>query len=250
MPKRPSSLRLCNNDSTILVADKFGDVFSIPLHYDKEKDVVAPKLPAENQAVRQPAATSLTVHTKGNLRALEQQREQAAKEQIKARKSYTFPHTLLLGHVSMITDIEYITLDVGSKKRSYLLSADRDEHIRVSRGLPQTHLIEGYCFGHESFVNRLCVPSWDRTILISGGGDDFLLVWDWLENKVRQRIDLKSVEATKEQSLGPVTGIWAIDFSGHPIPLLKEVAMGAVIVSFERYVFDNLFLSWSFQNTY
>ncbi|KAI5290316.1 tRNA (guanine-N(7)-)-methyltransferase non-catalytic subunit trm82 [Ascosphaera acerosa] len=244
MPKRPSSIRLCNGDQSILVADKFGDVFLLPLHYTPGKDDILPLddgegLQASTAATaevatksRQPAATNLTVHTKGNLRALEQQREQAAKEQNKKTKYYTFPHALLLGHVSMITDIEYVTLAEGTSKRSYLISADRDEHIRVSRGIPQTHIIEGYCFGHEAFVNRLCVPSWDQRTLISGGGDDYLLVWDWLDGRIRQRLNLRTDD--EETVLGPVTGLWAVPFAGQPIPLLRQKAAGAILVALER----------------
>ncbi|KAI5284035.1 tRNA (guanine-N(7)-)-methyltransferase non-catalytic subunit trm82, partial [Ascosphaera aggregata] len=78
----------------------------------------------------------------------------------------------------------------------------------------------------------LSVPSWDHNSLISGGGDDFLLVWDWVENKIRQRIKLELNELHEDgQPLaGPVTGIWAISFAGHPIPLLREVATGALCV--------------------
>ena len=85
-----------------------------------------------------------------------------------------FKHELLLGHVSMLTDIASAT--VGS--RSYIVTADRDEHIRVSRGIPQAHIIEGFCQGHEEFVSRLCFTK--SRHLVSGGGDAYLYVWDWL----------------------------------------------------------------------
>lgn len=54
-----------------------------------------------------------------------------------------FEHKLLLGHVSMLTDIALVVLN----GRNYIITADRDEHIRISRGIPQSHIIEGFCLG-------------------------------------------------------------------------------------------------------
>ncbi len=76
--------------------------------------------------------------------------------------------------------------------RDYILTADRDEHIRVSRGIPQTHVIEGFCLGHEEFVSRLCIPSSRPEILISGGGDDKLFVWEWLTGRLVSTVDIAS----------------------------------------------------------
>lgn len=51
----------------------------------------------------------------------------------------------LLGHVSMITDIALPKDDV------VILTADRDEKIRVSR-FPQAAVIENYCLGHSQYA--------------------------------------------------------------------------------------------------
>lgn len=50
--------------------------------------------------------------------------------------------TLILGHTSLLTTF---TLTDDEK---YVISADRDEHIRVSWH-PQGYVIERFCLGHK-----------------------------------------------------------------------------------------------------
>ncbi|CAG8077734.1 unnamed protein product [Penicillium salamii] len=207
MPKKLSALTLTPDESTILVGDKFGDVYAFPL------------IPSENYVRSQPqakayepAATNLTVHTKRNLESLEQQMKQAAlaKANPEERVALNFEHQLIIGHVSLLTNLISVSRPADSTvgARNYILTADRDEHIRVSRGVPQAHVIEQFCFGHTSFVSSLCVPSWEPKVLVSGGGDDHLLVWDWLENKILQKVQLPESETDLT-----VSGIWDVSFS-------------------------------------
>ena len=208
MPKRPCAVILTSDNSTIMCADKFGDIYSLPLigqtyesvtsngdNKQKTKDGISdsPQKPFV------PSATSLTVHTKGNHEALRQQ--QKLKNPKAERKSMNFEHQLLLGHVSLLTDVVCASiLSSSNRKRSYIISSDRDEHIRVSRGIPQAHIIEGYCLGHTEFVSKLCIPPTHPHLIISGGGDDFLLLWDWRSGIIRQKIDLRCpVEALKRR---------------------------------------------------
>lgn len=233
MPKRPSALALTDDDSMILCADKFGDVYSLPLIHSPEKTAIQKRRKPHQPKQFQPSATNLTVHTKRNLRALEQQLKTLATALEKSGPD--FERTLLLGHVSMLTDIAFVAFP--DARRKYILTADRDEHIRVTRGPPQTHVIHNYCLGHTAFVNKLCIPPWDPSILISGGGDNFLLVWNWLEGEMIQKVDLRQVTSTQipaTQRLDSeivVAGIWAVSFEGHQT--LRNMASGAILVSFE-----------------
>lgn len=202
MPKRPCAIALTSDESTILCADKFGDVYSLPLlgfPYEPTSNVSVDRPARADDAEEAPepfvpAANSKTVHTKKNQEALRNQLRTTNKKPEKT--SLQFDHRLLLGHVSLLTDVASVTITdetspSSPRPRSYILTADRDEHIRVSRGIPQTYVIEGYCLGHTEFVSKLCVPDWDKRTLISGGGDDYLLIWDWLTGTVRQKVDLK-----------------------------------------------------------
>lgn len=175
MPKRPCGLVVTKDDSTIIIADKFGDVYSLPLLYSCPSPTTASVTHeiANPPEIFMSAANELTIHSKRNLRALECQRKQ--KKLTPQKPAIDFDHKLLLGHVSMVTDIKL----AYSNERGYLITSDRDEHIRVSRGIPQTHIIENFCLGHSEFVSRLCIPGSRAKILVSGGGDDEVFVWDW-----------------------------------------------------------------------
>jgi tRNA (guanine-N(7)-)-methyltransferase subunit TRM82 len=191
------------DDKSIYSADKFGDVYSLPLiptAEDQEaflartKKVVEPKTFA-------PSATETTVHTKANLRSLDSQLKQAQKGKslTKPKEPLDFPHDLLLGHVSLLTDLVVTAIkpdESTSKPRQYLITSDRDEHIRISRGPPQAYVIEGFCLGHHEFVNKLCLA--EPGLLVSGGGDDDLLIWDWLAQKLINRVNIgKAVQRMK-----------------------------------------------------
>ncbi|MCJ1469361.1 tRNA (guanine-N(7)-)-methyltransferase non-catalytic subunit trm82 [Pseudocyphellaria aurata] len=203
MPKRPCAIVLTPDEKSILCADKFGDVYSLPLIIFSSQENNAytngdhDKLFSDERKYfpKVPAANSRTVHTRRNQEAL--QNQQRATNTVAKKRTLDFTHKLLLGHVSLLTDLACATLVDETlpppRQRSYILTSDRDEHIRVSRGIPQTHVIEGYCLGHTEFVAKLCIPSWNNNVLISGGGDDFLLIWDWLSGTARQKVDLRSL---------------------------------------------------------
>lgn len=215
MPKRPSSITLTPDGATVLVADKFGDVYSLPLLPSPEDEKPATPEPALDEPKKYaPSANVLTVHSGRNRKALEEQLKQAEKGPKQVKEAPKFKHELILGHVSMLTDV--VCSSVGS--RSYILTADRDEHIRVSRGLPQAHVIEGFCQGHEEFISRLCFASSD--CLVSGGGDTHIYMWNWLQYRLLERLPLLQpiLEHYKDQPNRTsmtdfkvaVSGIWSV----------------------------------------
>lgn len=190
MPKRPCALTVTDDGSTIIAADKFGDVYLLPLLVlkDEEGARVNPPTQKVNIGISKPfmpAANDLTVHSQRNLKALQNQMRQTNKAPEKSEP--TFEHTLLLGHVSMLTDV---VLAIQGDRR-YIITADRDEHIRISRSIPQAHIIEGFCLGHTEFVSRVCSPKERPDLLISGGGDDDLFVWRWASGKLLSRVNLR-----------------------------------------------------------
>ncbi|KAG8748354.1 tRNA (guanine-N(7)-)-methyltransferase non-catalytic subunit trm82 [Ceratobasidium sp. 414] len=156
IPKRANVLKLSQDGQTILAADKFGDIFYYPLTPTQTKPV--PATQPSSGAV--PTSKSISVAMHDNPEG-----------------------TLVLGHASIITAF---TLAPDEK---LIVSADRDEHVRVS-WYPDGWEVEKYCMGHKKFVSALEIPSCAPQILISGGGDPELYVWDYRAGKLLARVPI------------------------------------------------------------
>ncbi len=192
MPKRPSAVAV-SPDSQILCADKFGDVYALPLIISDAPTIKPAQGANLPKPIHRPSATVLTVHSKGNRSALANQERQLANKEKATQgtprnEAPEFDLTLLLGHVSMLTAL----LLAESEGHRYILTSDRDEHVRVSRYIPQAHVIEGYCLGHKQFIGDMVMPPSNEKLLISGGGDDDLYVWDWLSGKLLSKTSILS----------------------------------------------------------
>ncbi|KAL8905505.1 MAG: hypothetical protein Q9207_002608 [Kuettlingeria erythrocarpa] len=190
------------NEKTILCGDKFGDVYALPLYPAQADNDQLQQLDSVKDATETeesqictftPSANARTVHTLRNQKTLQYQLNTTTKNT--QPKTPEFKHQLLLGHVSLLTAIACVEIPTEEASqyhaRNYIITADRDEHIRVSRGMPQAHIIEGFCLGHTQFVSKICVLPWKPRCLISGGGDSHLLVWDWLAGRILHKVDLR-----------------------------------------------------------
>jgi len=210
------AIRLTPDENAILVGDKFGDVYLLPLH--PRADWEPPK--SEQPVTWTPSATELTVHTKGNLHALRQQREQRVNHPKK--EGPAFEYKLILGHVSLLTDLAITEIQDGLRRREYILTSDRDEHIRVSRGVNQAHIIEGYCLGHREFVSRLSILPWNSRLLVAGSGEPSLKVFDWQNGQLVDdglfqgdvQLDVTKALADNQEERAvdrlAVSGIWPV----------------------------------------
>jgi len=249
MPKRPCGILVTPDNKTILCGDKFGDVYSLPLIPGEYIHVEEPEKPTQERTYN-PTATNLTVHTQRNRKALEEQMKRKG-EASNAREPLKFEHQLLLGHVSMLTDMQIGTVTVDGKARHHVITSDRDEHIRVSRGPPQAHIIERFCMGHTEFISFIRVLP-KSNLLVSGGGDDWLGVWDWTSGKLISKHRLREGEGANVA----VSGIWSVPggiggeeevvcvaFEGtdliyymgakdlqNPLPEYQSVSMGAPVL--------------------
>lgn len=215
MPKKSCAIALSHDEETILTADKFGDVYALPLHpttaYQRKTTTPQPDVGFK------PSASELTVHTKGNLEALKQQ--QLQKQKHTRKEGPDFEHKLLLGHVSLLSDLAIATGELDGQERPFLLTSDRDEHIRVSRGIPQTHVIHSFCLGHTEFVSKLFIVPWDRRVLVAGSGEPSLRVYDWQSGQEHIRYDilehlrddiesvLSSERSTEKLA---ISGLWSV----------------------------------------
>ncbi|KAF3074708.1 hypothetical protein CFAM422_002899 [Trichoderma lentiforme] len=228
MPKRPSAVAI-GPDSQIISADKFGDVYAIPLIIpaDGSKSLASQSsLPLPSKKSFKPTATTLTVHSKGNRLALLNQIKQA--ELANESKDGSaggpgFELNLLLGHVSMLT-----ALVLGEQQgRKYIITADRDEHIRLSRYIPQAHIIENFCFGHKEFISDMVIPAAKPEILVSGGGDEDIFVWDWLAGKQLFKTSILSLaqEIALETTTVAVSGLYTLLYPSEDGPMTYILAI-------------------------
>ncbi|KAM9937578.1 hypothetical protein OXX80_002898 [Metschnikowia pulcherrima] len=137
-PKRPCAVSTTIEDTKIVLADKFGDVYEFRIDSEQpipEKDLVP-----------------------------------------------------ILGHVSMLSDV----LVAEHNGQQFVLTGDRDEHIKVTH-YPLSYVVKHWLFGHREFVSCLHLPAFNKDLLISGGGDDYLLLWDWWANKQLARVELRDL---------------------------------------------------------
>ncbi|KAJ3106620.1 tRNA (guanine-N(7)-)-methyltransferase non-catalytic subunit trm82 [Phlyctochytrium planicorne] len=104
---------------------------------------------------------------------------------------------LILGHVSIITDM------IFSTDGRYLITSDRDEKVRVSN-YPLCFDVQSFCLGHKLFVTAVASIPGGKNLIVSGGGDSFLLVWDIVSGERVQKIswmDSLSADELKQEDL-------------------------------------------------
>ncbi|OUM68231.1 hypothetical protein PIROE2DRAFT_4109 [Piromyces sp. E2] len=106
---------------------------------------------------------------------------------------------LMLGHVSMLTDI------LLSKDEKYVITSDRDEKIRITN-YPKTYIIKTFCLGHKEYISKMHFIPNNESLLLSGGGDEYLFLWDFINAKIIQKIDIKTLieDTIKNNNLNPV----------------------------------------------
>lgn len=98
----------------------------------------------------------------------------------------------VVGHVSMLTAMLVL------QNQGKIITADRDEHIRVSRW-PQGWEIEHFLLGQRKFVSALALHPLDPNILITAGGDETLRMWDLTTYKcIRKDISAQPLIGTAE----------------------------------------------------
>jgi tRNA (guanine-N(7)-)-methyltransferase subunit TRM82 len=126
LPKRPTAIQFTADSQTILVSDKFGDVFR-----------QAPSL-VRSFRLNAQALHSYPFHFTPI----------SVKQERDALSSHENPSggQLILGHTSLLNAF------LLSPDEKYIITADRDEHIRVS-WYPQGYNIEMYCLGHKKLVH-------------------------------------------------------------------------------------------------
>lgn len=122
---------------------------------------------------------------------------------------------LLLGHTaSMLTGVALVD-DHGNNNtnndngaagcKDLLLTADRDEKIRISR-FPESYVIEGYLLGHTEYISALATAKTEEglALAVSCGGDMTIRLWDIsaLEELFTLQLETNSVKLAKDETAG------------------------------------------------
>ncbi|XP_047653294.1 tRNA (guanine-N(7)-)-methyltransferase non-catalytic subunit WDR4 isoform X3 [Phacochoerus africanus] len=98
---------------------------------------------------------------------------------------------LELGHLSMLLDVAV------SPDDRFVLTADRDEKIRVSWAAAP-HSIESFCLGHTEFVSRIFVVPDHPELLLSSSGDRTLRLWEYRSGRELHCCHLSSLQEPAE----------------------------------------------------
>ncbi|XP_033118587.1 tRNA (guanine-N(7)-)-methyltransferase non-catalytic subunit wdr4-like isoform X1 [Anneissia japonica] len=131
--------------------------------------------------------------------------------------------TLVLGHVSMLLDLAI------SPDDKYIVTADRDEKIRVSH-LPNCYNIHCFCLGHTDLVSKIAILPKDQDILVSGSGDASLRFWKYTTGQELCRLSLKQME----DSARPTVLCIRCSKKSNYVAVLLEKFMGVQIYEYDR----------------
>ncbi|XP_008178084.1 tRNA (guanine-N(7)-)-methyltransferase non-catalytic subunit WDR4 isoform X3 [Chrysemys picta bellii] len=133
-----------------------------------------------------------------------------------------------LGHLSLLLDVAL------SPDDQYILTADRDEKIRVSL-TRAPHNIISFCLGHREFVSRIFVIPNHPDLMLSASGDCTLRLWEYKSGKEVHCCHLNSLnktEATKNDKKYAVSRI-AYCCQGNYIAILCDCIPTVYIFQFD-----------------
>ena len=173
LPKKLTALAWTPDSSHLLVADKVGDCYDMPLL----------RLPSSPQDI---------------------------------------DGALLVGHLGAITSMAF---DATGR---FLVSADRDEKIRISR-YPNSYHIEAFAMGHTNFVTSVALLHGD-SLLLSTAADGTARLWSFPDGK---QLDVLSFADACYSSA--VLSTSSGSESSPTIPVVLDVlpALSTVAVKFE-----------------
>ncbi|ELV10325.1 tRNA (guanine-N(7)-)-methyltransferase subunit WDR4 [Tupaia chinensis] len=128
---------------------------------------------------------------------------------------------LELGHLSMLLDVAV------SPDDRFILTADRDEKIRVSWAMAP-HNIESFCLGHTEFVSRIFVVPSHPDLLLSSSGDCTLRLWEYRSGRQLHCCHLASLPEPAEPR-------------GHKLDVPQQQLVYRQQLSFQHRVWDVAF---------
>lgn len=181
--KKGNCLSFSKDGSRLLLADKFGDVFGFCIDDDIKMNknwIVVEENKIDKDDKEEPVKEPKNV-----------QKALAATSRLTSKASY---YPIILGHISMLFNV------LISPCGKYVLTSERDEKIRVSL-YPNSYEIGGFLLGHQQYVATLCfIEDKKKNLLLSGGGDEYIILWDWKKYELISKFNIKDMIKEKYES--------------------------------------------------
>jgi hypothetical protein len=117
----------------------------------------------------------------------------------------------LFGHTGSVITDTLVTKILSSSSSLSILTADRDEKIRITE-FPATHTIQSYLLGHHDVITTLALhqpqsqPSLENGFVLSAGWDHQLCLWSKRELSLSDSIQLNQESKIAEVSLDSGAG--------------------------------------------
>uniref|UniRef100_A0A2R9BL10 WD repeat domain 4 n=1 Tax=Pan paniscus TaxID=9597 RepID=A0A2R9BL10_PANPA len=152
---------------------------------------------------------------------------------------------LQLGHLSMLLDVA-----VSADDR-FILTADRDEKIRVSWAAAP-HSIESFCLGHTEFVSRIFVVPTQPGLLLSSSGDGTLRLWEYRSGRQLHCCHLASLQELVDPQASQVAASvhsWATECFTPVVYIFQLDARRKQLVYREQLAFQHQVWDVAFEET-
>lgn len=124
----------------------------------------------------------------------------------------------------LFLDISLATAQVLTTGGKFIVTAERDEKIRVSH-FPNSYNIEAFCLGHTCHVSALAVHKLDHEqgeedLLVSGGVDGSLRLWRLPDGQPLHTLKVGELIVT-----GADAAVNSESPAGHPAPGVEAIAL-------------------------
>ncbi|KAG9333407.1 hypothetical protein JZ751_012719 [Albula glossodonta] len=184
--RRCTSLAFTSAEDQVMAGDKSGDVYSF--------SVTEPQKAGELRLGHLSMLLALW------MLATQSHQEPTSLPKVESRKAclrlMSCAETSTVHRRTPLTDpVTPSTLQAVSPDDRYVVTADRDEKIRVSV-LRSPHNIQAFCLGHREFVSCLSIPLAHPHWLFSGSGDGTVRLWEYESGRSLQSCDLKEPSET------------------------------------------------------
>eukprot|EP00475_Leptophrys_vorax_P023191 TRINITY_DN3166_c0_g1_i1.p1 TRINITY_DN3166_c0_g1~~TRINITY_DN3166_c0_g1_i1.p1 ORF type:complete len:425 (+),score=125.07 TRINITY_DN3166_c0_g1_i1:2798-4072(+) len=200
LPKKPSALTFTPESDSLLIADRFGNVHKFTI-----KDILSQKTSTSPAA---PDSASASTDQQPEQQHEDDDEEDGDGEDDApsgGKEVEDEAQNIVLGHFGTISDLRF------TPNGKFLVSADRDDRIRVSKW-PHVYVVQSFCLGHTSFVVK-AKPIGATNFLVSGAGDGTVRTWNLLTGAEISKVEIEfkeaseSSEATGDEDTSPQKSI-------------------------------------------